>query len=156
MKNVEASPAERQKKTKSPFVEGAVSPAFIADSIAKHSGNHAIGAHQIFLGQIRADASEGRKVTAIEFTAYRELADGLYSEFRETLFSKYALTCMHVHHSLGTVRTGEINLFVFVSSVHRKDAIAACAELVEWIKCELPVWGKEQFNDSSEQWKINT
>jgi len=144
------------KKHKTPFVEGAISPDFIAASIAKHSGDHSIGAHQIFLGQIRADESDGRKVSGIEFTTYRDLADTLYAEYRERLFAGYRLTCMHVYHSLGTVKTGEINLFVFVSSRHRTDAIAACADLVEWIKKELPVWGKEQFDDASARWKENT
>ena len=68
---------------------------------------------------------------------------------------KYSLTCMHVYHSLGRIAVGEINLFVFVSAVHRKDAIAACAELVELIKTDLPIWGKEIFEDEGHRWKVN-
>ncbi|MFM7216605.1 MAG: molybdenum cofactor biosynthesis protein MoaE [Bacteroidota bacterium] len=128
------SSTEKSLKRKSMFIEGPVAPSFIADSIAKHSGNHAIGAHEIFLGQIREDEADGRKVTGIDFSAYAIMADEAYTSFREELFSRHALTCMHVHHSLGPVRVGEINLFVFVSSRHRKDAMAACRELVEWIK----------------------
>ena len=37
------------------FTEGPIDPAFIAESIAKHSTRHDIGAHEIFLGQVRAD-----------------------------------------------------------------------------------------------------
>lgn len=144
------------KKTKTPFIEGPVAPSFIADSIAKHASDVTIGAHQIFLGQIRADGRHGKRVSTMEFTTYRELADAVYSSYRERLFDRYAINCMHVHHSLGTVKAGEINLFVFVSSRHRKDAIAACAELVEWIKSELPVWGKETLEDHSFQWKTNS
>ena len=62
---------------------------------------------------------------------------------------------MHVYHSIGKVAAGEICLFVLTSSVHRKLAIAACEELVEKIKAELPVWGKEIFEDNSHQWKVN-
>ena len=54
------------------------------------------------------------------------------------------------------VKAGEISLFVFTSSKHRKVAIAACEETVERIKAELPVWGKEYFEDESFQWKVNT
>jgi len=74
-------------------------------------------------------------------------------EIREAIFEKYSLTCMHVYHSLGSVKAGEISLFVFTSSVHRKAAIEACEETVERIKKELPVWGKEVFEDASYQWK---
>ena len=72
------------------------------------------------------------------------------------MFAKYDLTCMHVYHSLGNVKAGEISLFVFTSSPHRKAAIDACNEIVEKIKKELPVWGKELFEDASYQWKENS
>jgi molybdopterin synthase catalytic subunit len=74
---------------------------------------------------------------------------------RENIFDKYDLTCMHVYHSLGKVATGEISLFVFTSSAHRKAAIDACEETVERIKAELPVWGKEIFKDETYTWKHN-
>ncbi|HET6723811.1 MAG TPA: molybdenum cofactor biosynthesis protein MoaE [Chitinophagaceae bacterium] len=62
---------------------------------------------------------------------------------------------MHVHHSLGTVKAGEISLFVFTSSPHRKAAIDACEETVERLKAELPVWGKELLTDDTYHWKEN-
>ncbi|MBW7952276.1 MAG: molybdenum cofactor biosynthesis protein MoaE, partial [Chitinophagaceae bacterium] len=48
------------------------------------------------------------------------------------------------------------SLFVFVSSAHRKEAIKACEEIVERIKKEVPVWGKEVFVNENHQWKINS
>ena len=48
------------------FREGAISSEFIADSIAKHQVKTNIGAHQIFLGQVRIDEIDGKEVTAIE------------------------------------------------------------------------------------------
>lgn len=145
-----------KKSKKTMFLDGPVSTDFIAEAIRKHSENHAIGAHQIFLGQIRADQDESGMVHSIEFTAYREMADEAYAVFREDLFSRHSLICMHVYHSLGTVSVGEINLFVFVSSRHRKDSIDACQELVEWIKKEASVWGKIKYQDESISWKANT
>jgi molybdopterin synthase catalytic subunit len=53
------------------------------------------------------------------------------------------------------VAAGEISLFVFTSSVHRKAAIHACEELVEKIKATLPIWGKELFDNETHQWKEN-
>jgi len=133
-----------------------VSPAFIADSIAKHASRRDIGAHSIFLGQVRADVIDDKAVLAIDYTAYEEMALEKMHAIREELFSKYELTCMHVHHSLGRVEGGELCLFVFTSSKHRRMAIDACSELVERIKAELPVWGKEIFEDESHQWKKNS
>ena len=143
------------RKPKNIFVSGAIAPSFIAESIQQHSHKTNIGGHSIFLGQVRADEIEGKKVAVIEYTTYEDMALEKMHEIREDIFGKYDLTCMHVYHSLGPVRAGEICLFVFTSSVHRKTAIDACAETVERIKAELPIWGKELFTDESFQWKVN-
>ena len=138
------------------FMEGAIPPSFIADSIAKHASKTGIGGHNIFLGQVRTDDIEGKKVSAIEYTSNVEMALEKMHEIRESIFAKYAITCMHVHHSLGKVNAGEICLFVFTSSKHRKVAIDACTECVEKIKAELPIWGKELFEGEGYQWKVNS
>jgi molybdopterin synthase catalytic subunit len=144
------------KKPKNIFVEGAITSGFIADSIQKHSTKTNIGAHSIFLGQVRNDFIDGKTVAAIEYTAYEEMALEQMHKIREAIFEKYDLTCMDVYHSLGMVAAGEISLFVFTSSIHRKAAIDACEEAVERIKKELPVWGRELFDDSTFQWKKNS
>jgi molybdopterin synthase catalytic subunit len=144
-----------ERKPKNIFVHGPIAASFIGERIAKHSTNTAIGGHSIFLGQVRTDIINEKKVAAIEYTAYGEMAMEKMHEIRESIFTKYPLTCMHVYHSLGKIVAGEICLFVFTSSAHRKAAIDACNETVERIKAELPVWGKELFEDETSQWKIN-
>ena len=146
----------KERKPTNIFVQGPIAAPFIADSIQKHSSKTGVGGHSIFLGQVRADKINGKEVASIEYTAYEEMALEKMHEIREAMFSKYPLTCMHVYHSLGKVAAGEICLFVFTSSQHRKSAIEACSETVERIKAELPVWGKELFDDDSYQWKENT
>ena len=143
-------------KHKNIFIDGAIAPAFIADKIQAHQDKLNIGGHSIFLGQVRADVADNKKVSAIEYTSYEELALEKMSDIREETFAKFDLTCMHVYHSLGTVKAGQICLFVFTSSAHRKAATDACSELVERIKNELPVWGRELFEDDSYQWKQNS
>lgn len=143
------------KKPASIFVNGPIPAQKIADDIQKHSTKTNIGAHSIFLGQIRADEINNGKVVAIEYTAYEDMVAEKMAEIREAFFTKYALTCMHIYHSLGKVAVGEICLFVFTSSIHRRDAIDACNQMVETIKKELPIWGKEICTDDSTAWKQN-
>lgn len=145
----------KEKKKHAVFIQGPITPNFIADSIAKHSSKTEIGAHSIFLGQVRADVKDGKTVKGIDYSAYAEMAEDAIYEIREQAFSKYKLTCMHIYHSIGTVNTGELCLFVFVSAKHRKEAFDACEEIVENIKKEVPIWGKEIFEDNSAQWKEN-
>jgi molybdopterin synthase catalytic subunit len=144
-----------ERKPKNIFVEGAIRPDFISSSIEEHSHKRDIGGHSIFLGQVRADEVQGKKMVAIEYSAYNEMALEKMHEIRENIFSRYPLCCMHVYHSLGRVEAGEISLFVFTSSAHRRPAIEACAETVERIKAELPIWGRELFEDAGYQWKEN-
>jgi len=145
----------KERKPGNIFVEGPIDASFIADSIQKHSTKTEIGGHSIFLGQVRADIIDVKKIISIEYTAYKEMALEKMHTIREDMFVKYDLTCMHVYHSLGKVAAGEISLFVFTSSAHRKAAISACEETVGRIKRELPVWGKELFEDETWQWKKN-
>lgn len=140
---------------KNVFVQGAITPEFIANSIAKHQSKTQIGAHDIFLGQVRADVIDGKEVKAIDYSAYEAMANKKFHEIREATFGKYELSCMHIYHSVGRVEVGEICLFVFVSSPHRKEVFEALQYVVEEIKAQVPVFGKEVFEDESYQWKVN-
>ena len=144
-----------KKEIKNCFKTGAISPVFIGESIAKHQQKKNIGAHQIFLGQVRADILGEKEVQAIEYSAYEEMANDEFYKIREAAFSRFDLICMHIYHSIGVVKAGEICLFVFVSSKHRKMAQQAVEFLVEEIKLKAPIFGKEIFADNSYAWKVN-
>lgn len=143
------------KKQPNIWIEGPITPSFIASSIEKHQSKTDIGAHDIFLGQVRADKIDDKTVVAIEYTSYKEMAEEVAWKIREETFEQFELTCLHLYHSIGTVKAGEICLFVFTSSKHRQMAFDACSYLVERIKKELPVWGKEIFENQEHQWKVN-
>ena len=105
---------------------------------------------------MRADTIENKTVAAIEYTAYEDMANLKFDAIRESAFKKFELTCMHIYHSIGAVKVGEICLFVFVSSPRRKVAFEALEFIVEAIKEDVPVFGKEIFEDDTHQWKKNT
>lgn len=147
---------DKIRKPKKVFVQGAISPEFISKSIAAHQSKTSIGAHAIFLGQIRADEKQEGTVTGIEYSAYEEMAEEAFHLIRESAFSKFDLSCMHIYHSLGIVPTGEISLFVFVSSAHRRAAFEASEYVVEEIKANVPIFGKELVGIAGEYvWKEN-
>lgn len=167
-------------KVKDIFVEGAISASFISDSIAKHSTRTDIGAHEIFLGQVRGDlvtlslpkGEDGNvvrpstplrvihhdtRVIAITYSAYREMALERMTALREEAFTRWpTMTCLHVHHSLGTIKAGELCFMVFASAPHRQQAREAVAWVVDAIKSELPIFGKEVLGDGAHVWKTNS
>lgn len=145
----------KEKKPKKVLMQGPIPPEKIATSIANHQAKTNIGAHSIFLGQVRADKIEEKVVQGIDYSAYEEMAEKAFYEIRELAFEKYDMTCCHIYHSLGMVKAGQICLFVFTSSAHRKIAIESCEYLVEEIKAKVPIFGKEVFEDETHQWKVN-
>jgi molybdopterin synthase catalytic subunit len=159
------------------FVEGPLSPELVSEILSKHNQRTEIGAHSIFLGQVRsdpmgtpeptktdpmgtpeppesADPLAHDRVKAIHYTAYEEMALEKMQEIRDRLFERYPLTCLHVYHSLGLVPAGALSLLIFTSAPHRRAAIDACTELVESIKAQLPIWGQE-LSDNLSHWKTN-
>ncbi|MEO8591018.1 MAG: molybdenum cofactor biosynthesis protein MoaE [Flavobacteriales bacterium] len=137
------------------FVEGAIPASFIAESIAKHATQTAIGGHEIFLGQVRADQIDGKGVEAIEYTAYRDMANEQMAVIREEAFARWPITCLHVHHSQGVIKAGELCFFVFASAAHRQPAREAVAFVTDEVKKRLPIFGKEILSDQTHLWKTN-
>jgi|TARA_B110000459_G_C16622493_1_gene502675 molybdopterin synthase catalytic subunit len=144
-----------EKKIKNSLVEGPITPERIAKSIAHHQVKTNIGAHDIFLGQVRADVIDGKQVVAIDYSAYAEMANKVFDDIREEAFEKFDLTCGHIYHSIGIVKAGELCLFVFTSSKHRAMAFDATRYITEAIKEKAPVFGKELFADGEQVWKEN-
>ncbi|MGN6490491.1 MAG: molybdenum cofactor biosynthesis protein MoaE [Agriterribacter sp.] len=137
------------------FIKGAISTGFIGSCIHAHQSQTGEGAHNIFLGQVRADKIDNKQVVAIEYTCFEEMAAEAMDAIGNELVKKYALSCLRVYHSVGIVKAGEICLFVFASAPHRKAAIDGCEEAVELIKKQLPIWGREILDDETHQWKVN-
>jgi molybdopterin synthase catalytic subunit len=133
---------------------GPVSQNQITASIDKRSQETDSGAHSIFLGQVRSDEIEGRKVKAIEYSAYIELVNVEAEKIINKILSEHGdVRSVDIIHSTGVVKAGEISLLVFVSAIHRQQAMEACSMAVELIKENLPVWKKEIFEDESHLWK---
>ncbi|MFZ1688639.1 MAG: molybdenum cofactor biosynthesis protein MoaE [Flavobacteriales bacterium] len=146
----------KSHKKRDIFVEGAIPPAFISESIAKHAAQTSIGGHEIFLGQVRADAIHGKQVEAIEYSAYRDMANDQMTAIREEAFSRWpAITCLHVHHSLGVIKSGELCFMVLASAPHRQEAREAVAYVTDEVKERLPIFGKEIFVEGGHTWKEN-
>ena len=125
------------------FIEGKIDPDFISEQIANHQTKTDIGAHSIFLGQVRSDKKESGIVSNIIYTAYTEMAETEISKIREEIITEYKLRCLHVFHSLGEVKAGEISFFVFGSAAHRTNVFEAIEKTVEMIKNDVPIWKRE-------------
>lgn len=136
------------------LIKGPLSQKLISQYIEDAGLKTDSGGHSIFLGQVRADEINGKKVKAIEYSVYEELVKAEAEKIKKTIFSEFEdVRSIEIIHSSGIVKAGEISLLVFVSAGHRHQALQACSKTVELIKKNLPVWKKEIFEDDSHLWK---
>jgi MoaE-MoaD fusion protein len=108
------------------------------------------GAIATFLGTVRA-RSRGRDVIALEYEAYEEMAEDVMAGIADELLARYDLCKVAMSHRLGRVEVGETSVAIAVSSPHRQDALAACADAIEALKAQVPLWKKELYA-GGEEW----
>jgi molybdopterin synthase catalytic subunit len=138
------------------LINGPITQKVITHFHEKMSEKTDAGGHSVFIGQIRADVINGKKVKAIEYSAYEGMVKSEADKIKETIFSEFGdVRSIDIVHSIGVVKTGELSLFVLVSAGHRHQAMQACSKTVELIKEKLPVWKKEIFEADSHTWKQN-
>jgi molybdopterin synthase catalytic subunit len=136
------------------LINGPVTGSIVTDILNAINANTDAGGLSFFLGQVRADSIDRKRVIAIEYSAYESMVKVEADEIIKSALEEFDdVKSIDIIHSTGTVKAGEISLLVAVSAGHRKQAIEACSKTVEMIKERLPVWKKEVFEDNSHTWK---
>lgn len=102
----------------------------------------------IFIGVVR-NQHAGKAVSALQYTAYTPIAEKMIRQIEQQIQDKYALDYVRVIHRIGTLDIGDKALIALAYAPHRREAFAACEELVERIKHEVPIWKQEYYLDGS-------
>jgi molybdopterin synthase catalytic subunit len=102
------------------------------------------GAIAMFIGVVRGETLDGKKVEKITMEAYEEKADEVLAKIREDLSGKPGIVDVQIHHLLGDFDVGEDLVYVSVAGAHRKEVFAVLQEAVERYKSEAPVFKKER------------
>lgn len=106
------------------------------------------GAVVTFIGTVR-DNTAGRKVIALEYEAYGEMAVAEMQRIGIEMVEKWKLHGIAMRHRLGKLSIGEISVVIAASSPHRSEAFEACSEALDLLKERVPVWKKEYFEDGA-------
>jgi molybdopterin synthase catalytic subunit len=108
------------------------------------------GAIATFIGTTR-DNNEGRKVIALDYEAYPEMAEKELIRLGEEAKRKWQICRMAIIHRVGPVQITEPSVMIAVSAAHREAAFAACRFAIEEIKKTVPIWKKEVY-EGGEIW----
>lgn len=107
----------------------------VVDSVRRHDA----GAVVLFLGSVRAD--EG--VAALDYEVYVPMAQRVLSELAERAKTKFALLDVSIVHRLGRVPVGGDSVAVACAAAHRREALDACAWIMDEVKRTVPIWKSE-------------
>lgn len=114
------------------------------------------GAVSTFDGVVRAESSEGRNLSALDYEAYEEMALEQLAAIRRRAGEKFDIVDAAIVHRLGRVPIGEPSVSVVVVSAHRKDGLDAVRYIIDTLKVDVPIWKKEIWSDGQKSWGHNT
>ena len=129
------------------IVTDAIDPAAILASV----GSDVDGASMLFTGVVR-NHNQGRAVEGVRYDVYEEMATGILTQIAEEAKQLVGIDHIAVVHRVGELTVGDVSVAIAVSSPHRAEAFEACRFIIEEIKKRLPVWKKERYGDSVEEW----
>jgi molybdopterin synthase catalytic subunit len=122
-------------------------PAVLQRSLADA---HA-GACVTFEGWVR-DHNDGRPVLALDYEAYAPLAEKEGERILAEAREKFAIVGAVCIHRVGSLRIGDLAVWVGVSAAHRGAAFDACRFVIDETKARVPVWKKEHYADGDTAW----
>ena len=122
----------------------------------KNSKFNEAGAIAVFIGVVRGETLDGKKVVNLKMEAYEEKANEVLTTISKELSEKPGIVDVQVHHLLGEFNVGEDVVYVSVAGSHREEVFCVLREAVERYKKEAPVFKKERVVDAegaeSEYW----
>jgi molybdopterin synthase catalytic subunit len=108
------------------------------------------GAIATFIG-ITRNNNEGRRVIALDYDAYPEMAEKELRRIGQEAGQKWQLCRMAIVHRVGPVQITQASVVIAVSSAHRDAAFSACRFAIEEVKKTVPIWKKELY-EGGELW----
>ena len=122
--------------------------------LAEHEdlvSHQAAGAVVGFVGTIR-NHDGGRPVLRLEYSAHPSARQIFADVVAEVARQSDGVRAIAASHRIGILRIGEAALVAAVAADHRRAAFDTCAQLVEAIKAQLPVWKHQFFADGTDEW----
>lgn len=110
------------------------------------------GAIDCFIGTVR-DHSHGRRVRALEYSAYVEMGEKVMAEIEVEMREKWVLNKIVLVHRVGVLHVGDVAVVTAVSAAHRSEAFDACRYAIDRIKKIVPMWKKE-FYEEGHAWVV--
>jgi len=102
------------------------------------------------VGTVR-NRDNGSDVASLDYTQHPSAAEVL-KRCAEQSAELHNVEAIAVEHRIGHLEVGDIAVVVAVGAVHRGEALAACAHLINTVKAEVPIWKEQHFASGDSEW----
>lgn len=120
------------------------------DEVVASVQDPACGGITLFLGVVR-DHDRGQEVSALDYTVHPTAAQRLV-EVSEAVAARSGAVRLAALHRSGHLDVGDIAVVVAASAAHRDAAFAACRDLIDTLKAEVPIWKHQHLGDGATEW----
>ncbi len=109
-----------------------------------------VGGIAVFIGAVR-DHDGGSDVASLDYSQHPRASEVLATCAARTA-AKHDVISIAVQHRVGHLDVGDLAVVVVVGAVHRGEALAACAHLIDTLKVEVPIWKEQRFVSGDTEW----
>jgi molybdopterin synthase catalytic subunit len=114
------------------------------------AGPPGAGATLLFEGIVRP-TEDARPLAALDYEAYEPMATDQLIRLAREISDRHGLLAVHVQHSRGRVRVGEVSFRLRIDSPHRAEGLAAMDGFIDTMKRDVPIWKSPVWAGAEQQ-----
>lgn len=124
--------------------------ALSVDEVVASVQDPTCGGITVFLGVVR-DHDRGQEVSSLDYSVHPTAAARLV-EVSQTVAARSGAVRLSALHRSGHLDVGDVAVVVAAAAAHRDAAFAACRDLIDTLKAEVPIWKHQHLGDGGTEW----
>ncbi len=129
-------------------------PLSVDRLLAQVSGPE-VGGIALFVGVVRRHDPVSEQpesdVVSLDYTGHPS-APQVLRRCADEVAAHHDVLALAVEHRVGHLEVGDLAVVVAAGAVHRGAALRACAELIETLKAQVPIWKEQAFLGGETEW----
>lgn len=146
----------QQDLTTDSIVDGTVALAEIreeplsVDEVISAVQDRSCGGITVFIGVVR-DHDRGQEVDSLDYSVHPSAVERL-TEVVHAVAARSGAVRLGALHRSGHLDVGDVAVVVAAAAPHRDGAFAACRDLIDTLKAEVPIWKHQHLGDGGTEW----
>lgn len=108
------------------------------------------GGITVFIGVVR-DHDRGQNVASLDYSVH-PTAQARLTEVAAVVAGRAGAVRLAALHRSGHLEIGDVAVIVAAAAPHRDAAFAACRDLIDTVKAEVPIWKHQHLGAGGTEW----